>query len=118
MINYDELDPGIRETVRWLNDHMYRTTDSGDGVTKLLQALEYGNECEALPYPHVFMVCSPEMLVQSARRLLSDLRSIGVTVGPVDRDGVFIQATYDPANETGIIELVNLNDELLLEKLK
>ena len=33
-VPYDELDPGIRETVRWLNKHLFKTTDSGDGVSK------------------------------------------------------------------------------------
>lgn len=33
-MNYDELDPGIREVVKWINDRGYTTTDSGDGCSK------------------------------------------------------------------------------------
>ena len=33
-IDYGELDPGIRETVRRLNEEGFETCDSGDGVSK------------------------------------------------------------------------------------
>ncbi len=33
--DYDKLDPGIREFVRWLNVTGYKTSDSGDGVSKV-----------------------------------------------------------------------------------
>lgn len=49
MIPYDELDPGIRKHVRALNDAGIKTTDSGDGVSKI------GTPGEAcmLPFPNV-----------------------------------------------------------------
>lgn len=34
-MNYETLDPGIREVVRWLHSLGYKTTDSGDGYSKL-----------------------------------------------------------------------------------
>ena len=47
-IDYDALDPGIRETVRALRAANFRTTDSGDGRTKTYDW--------ALPFPHVVVV--------------------------------------------------------------
>jgi hypothetical protein len=46
-VDYDALDPGIRELVRRLNGAGIETCDSGDGVTKVGVM-----EC-ALPYAHV-----------------------------------------------------------------
>lgn len=46
-MNYDELDPGIREKVRAIHDLGYHTTDSGDGVSKPADAEG------VLPFPHI-----------------------------------------------------------------
>jgi hypothetical protein len=45
-LNYDALDPGIRETVRLCRQKGFHTTDSGDGVSKP----EAGR---VFPFPHV-----------------------------------------------------------------
>jgi len=50
-IDYDEIDPGIRDVVRRLREAGYNTTDSGDGVTKFAEGGE-AMDC-ALPYAHV-----------------------------------------------------------------
>lgn len=49
-VNYDELDPGIRDMVRAINEWGWATTDSGDGVSK--QEPEWDTSC-VIPYPHV-----------------------------------------------------------------
>lgn len=46
-INYDELDPGIRDVVRAINEWGWVTCDSGDGSKAGTM------EC-ALDHPHVF----------------------------------------------------------------
>lgn len=48
-IDYDALDPGIREAVRWLRGLGYWTTDSGDGVTKPAEE-------QSVDGPHVSIV--------------------------------------------------------------
>lgn len=47
VINYDELDPGIRDVVRAINEWGWKTCDSGDGSKAGTM------EC-ALDHPHVF----------------------------------------------------------------
>ena len=69
--NYDELDPGIRATVRLLNDRGFHTTDSGDGRSKPQEWFDTG---DAIPYPHVVVASSPAGLAHEA---LSVARVLG-----------------------------------------
>lgn len=64
--NYDDLDPGIRDTVRAVNDAGFFTTDSGDGVSKPPEWFESG---DAIPVPHVVVASSPYSLVRDANAL-------------------------------------------------
>ena len=67
-INYDELDPGIRDVVRAINEWGWKTTDSGDGS----KAGEM--EC-ALDHPHVFAYAwDPARLIDEAHELADKLR--------------------------------------------
>jgi len=59
-------DPGIRDTVRLLQERAFCTTDSGDGVSKSREWYEDG---EALPFPHVACVTSEALFFTEARRL-------------------------------------------------
>ena len=34
-IDYDQINPGVRRLVKWLNDEGFETTSSGDGVTNV-----------------------------------------------------------------------------------
>lgn len=61
----DALDPGIRDVVVRLRDHGFRTTDSGDGASKVDAILT----AEALPFPHVHMVANFEGLGAEVMRL-------------------------------------------------
>lgn len=81
-INYDELDPGIRERVRKMREAGFNTTDSGDGVSKIGYM-----EC-ALPFPHVYAVGSPETMVQDCEKLWAMFPDATV------------EATYSPADRT------------------
>jgi len=64
-MNYDELDPGIRDTVRMLHANGFATTDSGDGVSKPADWYESG---EAIPFPHVVVTSTPDTMVADAER--------------------------------------------------
>jgi hypothetical protein len=131
-VDYSELDPGIRETVRWLRGLGYETTDSGDGQHKRPSdcycpdgvpppSFQPCDCCQAadvyecwLPYPNVAIVVEPpDDGVQWARVLGVQLVKRGVSV--TDPFGPSIQFTYNPADDTGIIMLTGVDDALLSE---
>lgn len=89
-INYEELDSGIRDTVRFLRENGFNTTDSGDGTKTDM-------EC-AIKEPHVFMTCAKEELIDEADRLyklIIDTKTEGYVFD--------IQANYNPGDGVGII---------------
>jgi hypothetical protein len=101
---YSELDPGIRETVRRLNDLGFETTDSGDGVSKP------DMEC-AQSVPNVAITCKGKDMCVIADRLMREVTRGGFSVEPVGTGKVFIQATYDPADGTAVIQLIGVSDD-------
>lgn len=112
------LDPGIRRTVMALRVSGFRTTDSGDGVSKP------DMEC-ALPVPNVYMVVDAATLVTEADRLLAVLTDI-VKPGTLDAvevvDGhevlrVTIEANYCPTDGIAILALTGLSDADLLDSV-
>jgi hypothetical protein len=114
----NDLDPGIRDVVAFLRLWEFKTTDSGDGVTKRAAGW---SENEAADYPHVHMMAPPSRLIAEAQRLVKVLAVNGVGVSPCGEGAVHIQATYDPANESAILSLIGLNDAMLgaaLESLR
>ena len=92
-LDYQQLDPGIRDTVRRLRAAGYQTTDSGDGRSKPQAWFDSG---EALPFPHVFIVLPPEewdsLLLHAGRvfALLGDQWRVEATFCP--NDGMVIIA--------------------------
>ena len=98
--DYDKLDPGIRETVRWLHEHGFRTSDSGDGVSKP----EVGR---TLDIPHVAIKTTPETMMADANRLLAALPT------PLSHR-VLIEATYSPIDGYVTLMLLRFSDEMLL----
>jgi hypothetical protein len=108
-VNYNALDPGIRETVKWLRGHFFQTTDSGDGVSKAeLIASGY-----ALDFPHVMMTAPRLTMSQAAYDLFRLLKLRGVLCVPHGKEGPHISATYDPADGSAVIVLTGVNDALL-----
>lgn len=106
MIDYEKLNPGIRKTVKLLNECGFRTVDSGDGQTR-----EF--ECDR-PRGYVVVRASPFDLVSDAKQILLILKKFGVEVGPVGDDELtYIQASFDPADGTAIIDISNIHDLLL-----
>jgi hypothetical protein len=103
-IDYESIDPGIRETVRWLRTLGYETTDSGDGRSKV------GMGC-ALPYPNVAIkltVADGNWIVGCTRRLAALLRGRGVELF----NGA-VQLSYDPIQEDALIVLTGVDDDVL-----
>lgn len=117
---YDELDPGIRETVRWLYEHGFNPCDSGDGVSKPKMAC-------AFEQPHVFMTCHVP-LEGEVDRLQGLLEAKGVHLfnGPMTAEeaeelGVnfiepppgavsgYITGSYSPG-QAAMIEVFGVND--------
>jgi len=105
---YDELDAGIRETVRWLFDHGFDPTDSGDGVSKFTDpSNRYHGLAGALDEPHVFMrVASPAALAAEADRLHVLLEERGVDIPGS------LEASYVP-DEPAVLALLGVDDRVL-----
>lgn len=101
--DYAQLDPGIRELVRFLVGHRFRTTDSGDGISKLVDFSD-----EALDIPHISIALDPvPSAMASADRLLQLLKGRGVAMHPG-----MIQMTYDPVDESCLLMLVGVNSAM------
>lgn len=66
---YDKLDPGVREFVRFLREHGYVTTDSGDGVSKPPEARTMDFAHVVVRLPDEFNIAAKaNILVQLCRR--------------------------------------------------
>lgn len=105
-MNYDDLDPGIRETVRRLNAAGFETSDSGDGVSK-------DGEERVLDVAHVVIVAKPETLIEDSKKLCLFLLSHGISVQPMNEAPEHhpaIQSTFDPVDNSAIMMLFGVND--------
>ena len=80
-------DPGIKDAVEFMQANGFRTTDSGDGVSK------HDMEC-ALDYPHVFAIARKVQAFAEADRLYRALKTGGFPVA--DPAGVSLH--YAPAD--------------------
>lgn len=109
-LDCETLDPGIRRVVQVLRTHHFQTTDSGDGVTKCDPKSPTYMEC-AINVPHVFMTVDPTVLVTSALRLHRVITALGVVLNSEIR----IEASYDPADDSAMLMLFGLTDDMLPE---
>ena len=102
MLDYNSLDPGIRDVVRELNRLGYDTTDSGDGVSKP----EMG--C-AMPFRHVVVVAPENVAASGLARTCHDIQtaiesfdtghswSVEATYTTLGSGWSILAAEYDPA---------------------
>ncbi|HYC33160.1 MAG TPA: hypothetical protein VEB59_12800 [Gemmatimonadales bacterium] len=111
-VDYEALDPGIREVVRTLRKWGFNTCDSGDGKTKVGDP-EWDQET-VNPVPHVAVVVPADELVEQARHLASLLKREGVALVPQGRGGPYVAASFDPTDGTAILYLAELDDDGLL----
>jgi hypothetical protein len=104
----NDLDPGIRLVVEWLNAHGFTTTDSGDGATKA-EAIAEG---EAMPFPHVAIRATGHSLISETWRLIHLLAGEKLHLVPFGTDDTkpSIQSTYDPGDGSAIILLTGVRD--------
>ena len=108
--NYDELDSGIRETVRWLRDRGYDTTDSGDGVSK------GGTEQAStmLNFPHVVIRIVPNKMIHESVRLWETLVEHGIDFEPKNPGyDPGIEVNYSPLDGVATIMLLEIDDKLM-----
>lgn len=113
----NDINTGIRRTVLFLRYHGFATCDSGDGETHL-------HTCDR-DHPYVVMKVAPEELVSRARDLVKLLNRAGLAVVPMamgfneDGDSLApcIQASFDPADGTAILDLMGVCDDDLPDTL-
>src|SRR3990167_5413157 len=84
-VDYESLDPGIRDVVRKLRANGFETADSGDGISK--PAGE-----RVMDFPHVACSVAPDFLFSEADRLQSLLG-----------EEWLVEATYIPSQQSSII---------------
>jgi hypothetical protein len=110
-----QLDPGVRRLVVWLRDNGFRTTDSGDGKTKI--AAGYSEDEDGVcPGAHVAIGVRPEDLVSEADRLVDLLRDEhGVEIEPTPSEGnpPMIDASYCATSRSAMIMLLHVTDDML-----
>ena len=129
--DYSELDPGIRNSVKFLRNHGFWTTDSGDGQTKFSTG-QY-DAAEVLDFPHICIVVEPRNMIEESRKLAAVLGGHGVQVQQrglrhLDpqwyesqdeaptwdvKQAVEVEASYDPMTDIAVIMVSYINDELL-----
>lgn len=106
VMNIQDLNPGIRQLVYFLNNRGFQTVDSGDGKTHLY-------ECDQAQ-PYVVMKCEPDRIVDSCNLLAKILRSdCGIQLDGMNEDNSVptIEAHYSPLSGVATITLWNVTDE-------
>lgn len=111
----DGVDPGIARLVAWLRERGFRTTDSGDGKTKIAQG--WTEDDGVLPYSHVVMSVDPDRLIDEAKRLRALLEvEHGVIVEPTPPeppDPPQIESLYFVTSDSAMIVLNHVDDSML-----
>lgn len=105
MNNLNYLRPGIRLTVAALNAAGFETCDSGDG-----EAYEFENDREE---SFVMVVTSAETMVSDSRALLRFLELNQIHVAPFGSEGVLVRVMYDPLDDTAMIDVSGIHDDML-----
>lgn len=112
----ENVDPGITNLVQFLVDNGFHPTEAGDGETGLEEEDETDSERGdwLVPFPHVIMTVSADLLIQECMRLRELLTLIGVPVGAqagVDYSTPYIEGTFDPCDQEALIALIGATDE-------
>lgn len=100
-IDYESLDVGIRETVRWVRTLGLNTCDSGDGVSKL------DSMDGVLTVPHVAAISTRSEMYYHCGILWSALEKLGL------QELAQVQGTYSPSDEQCVITLIGVSDASL-----
>lgn len=99
----DELDPGVADLVRELNRRGWRTTDSGDGVSKF-DPDSPKHDPDAIPFPHVAIRLEPDPTLLSSQglryvRLTHDIQLDLDEIAP----GFLAEMTFSPRGKFAIV---------------
>ena len=106
----ENLNPGIVQLVKLLNDAGFGTTDSGDGET-------HDHDCDR-DHGYVVIMTDSANLVTETDRLKTVLEQAGILVVPQDmgRPEVgccYVQAMYCPADGFAIIDVMHVHDRMI-----
>lgn len=110
-LDYESLDPDVRDVVRMLQGQGFNTTDSGDGIAKFdadgIELPDWEGGTSGAGVAHVVVVVEPADLAAEADRMADIIRAAGVVLDPLgpELDTAAIQASYDPANHIAVIIL-------------
>lgn len=109
-IDYDDLDPGIRRVVRLLNQHGFRTSDSGDGSKAATMPC-------AVDYPMVVIPVDGqgEMVADRVFRLLTTHSTISWEPTMTGLRYPQVDYCYLPAYGNGVVTVQNLLDVDLID---
>lgn len=94
LIDYNEIDPGIRHVVKALNDAGHETSDSGDGS----KAKTGFMEC-VIEYPHVAGVFQSGSLCSSAA-LVASVQKIAMIATYADGESWDCEVGYSTSDDT------------------
>ena len=100
-MNVEELDPGIRNVVKFISDMGYHTTDSGDGVTKVGEGV--------LPFPHVVVTVPSDRLIRDCNTIMCELEAMEFG----DEIEYGVEGSYCPHVRVATIMVWGLNDTML-----
>lgn len=104
-IDYQDLNPNVRATVRRLRSWGYETTDSGDGTSTI--------DC-AVDQPMISInVATPTAMVAGVRDIYDRLRSAGVEMYAADRG---VQGTVGGEDMSYTIQIYGVTDADFDEK--
>ena len=103
----DEISPRVRRVVQLLRSAHLTTTDSGDGSNHAA-----GMEC-AVPFPMVAIKTSPALAYDDLRRARHLLTMAGVKFTPEGQPGPTIMLTVDGADNSSVILITDVTDDLL-----
>lgn len=106
-VNYDALDPGIREVVRLLRDAGFDTTDSGDGVSKPAVG-------RTLDIPHVHIRVLRADLIDASHAVRDLLKHRGVRFGKVQAPCPHVEATYSPCDGVAVVSVYGVDGAMLV----
>lgn len=107
-LDYDQLDPGIRETVRLIRSWGYETSDSGDGRSK--EGVR--TDPDILECPHVAVQDPEDQGPESADGLWARIED---HFGGEDQvpTGVMVEVTYEARQCSELLMVTGLDDAML-----
>jgi len=102
----DDINPGIRETVRRLQEAGYETCDSGDGET-------HDHTCDRQEGYVVILLKDDDDIVEHVNKVGALLSSWGVDLSNPHHNGVLLQGNYGYADRLKMVDIHGIHDRIL-----